>query len=617
MIIKINPNLDTYVTNLKVDNNDGSLSNLGKASTLDLFKIKSKSAKVKARALLKLSDLPSNSNTFTIRESTNNNEDAGTTFEFISGENSGGGLNGNNVKIGLGATPYNMTELIDNIISVVNSYDTANFKITASKLNIDTVLFTQDNKGASGEKNNSKSGSNISITNFTLFEHSVILLNFPIASFKSQNVNTLNKSTFATSSNFKASIVLKDVGKSNTKPKDFKVNIKPLVHNFIEGIGSDTLYFSDTGETNFVNIDTKNSLAWENQDIVSSGDTFSTTNYTSTDFEFKTGDEDLVFDITSFIHDELSGTPRGNFVISIDNDNLFDSYTYFVKRFGSNQIRNKYNSPYLEIKIKDDDIQYFNNKSKKRYLDNEEVFYLKNIINNKLTGFLTSDTIKFKITFLDSSGNDLLNIAPTLAGENNKVYDYTGKEINGIKRFIIANNILSRTNSNFISSITKNGYVSIKLKYYYNEETTIKEETVKFYIPDTESEVSTNNIRVAINLQQQNLYANNTIEFLKVSFIDIEKQHNSVKVPVDIASQNMGDVYYEMYDIDTGEKLIEYKDAEKEYTKLYYNGDDYILNLYCSEQYKNRRVSFTFIFTDSFAGKQKHINDLNQVIRFK
>ena len=623
MIIKLKPDSDTYVTNLKVNTNDGSLSNLGQASTLDLFKIKSTNSKIKARAFLSinLSNMPSNGDKFILRQSTDLNTDQGTIFEF------------GNEQDKINIDP-DINIQIQNIINFINN---SNITITASKLDTNKILLTQNSSGVSGEKNNSiDTGIGLSINNFTLFEHSAILMSFPIKQFHNENVLNLVNSSFNISNidddstkNFKANIVLKDVGFSNTKPKNFTAEIKALQNKFIEGLGRDTLYFSDQDETNFINIDSKNNISWANQDIVSADDVYTTTNFSSSAFDIVKGDENLTFDITNFIYDEFLKINndntleiKENFVVCIPYDKLFNEFTYFVKRFGSNQIRNKYNSPLLEIKIKDDKIQYFNNKDKKRYLDSQEVFYLKNIVNNKLADFLTTvGDIKLKITYLNDNA-EVINLTKNAE----IVYDYVGKEIKGIKKFIISNSEISRTtnDSQFISDINSNRYVEIKFKYFYDKgdeddltEIIIKEETVKFYIPDTESEISTNNIRASINLQQQNLHANNTIEFLKVSFIDIERQYDSVKIPFNLASENMGDVYYEMYDVDNGEKLIEFIEEDKEYTKLYYNGDDYILNLFCSELYKNRRVGFTFIFNDSFAGKQKHINDLNQIIRFK
>ena len=125
------------------------------------------------------------------------------------------------------------------------------------------------------------------------------------------------------------------------------------------------------------------------------------------------------------------------------------------------------------------------------------------------------------------------------------------------------------------------------------------------------------NIRCSINLQQKNLVAKNNLEFIKISFIDIDKQYDTVKIPLALTTENLGDVFYSMHDIDTGEEIIEFIEEDKEYTSLIYNGDSYILNLYCSEQYKNKRVSFIFYYDDINSGTRRVIEDKDLIVRFK
>ena len=66
MIISATARKDTYVTNLNLGLNDASASNVGKASTLDMFKIAGESTKVKSRCKLQILQLPSNGDTFRI-----------------------------------------------------------------------------------------------------------------------------------------------------------------------------------------------------------------------------------------------------------------------------------------------------------------------------------------------------------------------------------------------------------------------------------------------------------------------------------------------------------------------------------------------------------------------
>ena len=605
MIIKLLATKDTYVTNIKTKFNDGSLSNVGQASTIDIFKVVSSHKDVKPQALMTFSSNPDVNSTFKLIDSSNTEK----TYKFISEAS-----NGNNIQIGA-----QVINTIDNIISVVNDVGN-NLKITAHKASNSSIIFEQDVSGTSGKTSTLITNHNnkYSLSNFKQFEHSCGLISFPISLFKSNNVESYASSVFSNTSNFKAKIKLSDVGLSNVKPRDMSIDLNILKNNFDEGLGKDILHFSDKGTANFSVINSKENLLWSNKDSVLYDDFIVNSDFDTDTFLLEEGSEDISFNVTGHLKYTLSQTTqKESFVISVNKSSLFDDYTYFVKRLGSSQIRSKLKKPTLEIRIKDSLVGYYNNKNKKRYLNNEETFYLKNIVDNKLTDFLASDAVKLKIQFLNESNTDVLNIPAIVADNSHKVYDYTGKEVKGIKKFVIQNNLLTRTNSNFLESITKNSYVNIKLKYYYNEENIIKEETIKFYIPDTFSSVSSSNIRAAINIQQQNLVAKNNLEFIKVSFIDIDKQHDTVKIPLALTTENLGDVDYSVYDVDTGKDIISFVEDEKEFTQLVYNGDDYILNMYCSEQYKNRRVNFIFYYDDIHSGARRIIENKNIVVRFK
>ena len=735
MIITLNATKDTYVTDIKTKHNDGSVSNVGQAATVDLFKIKSTSSTTKARALLKLAEGSlTDGDTFQLEDAAGQS----VTFEFDVSNNE---VAAGKIEINDDAGSY-----IDHIVSQINAQ--ANLNITAYKLNSTQILLEQDTAGKTGIKQttvNVNTAAALTITNFVLFEHSVGLLGLPIKTLNSTHVDTFANSVFNDTAKFKANIVLSDVGVSNTRAKDFTLTLQALNNLFDEGLGSDTIHFSDEDIANFTSISTTSN--WTVPNFITETDfNVSLNSFSSDTFNIVKGDEDLRFNITPFIKGALgeATVTDHDFAIYFSLDNMFDDYSYFVKRLGSNRLKNKLKVPRLEIKIKDDELEFFQSTNKKRYLNNAETFYLKNLVDNNLQSFPAGFTPKLKLEFLgnvrdserieflrnpvtgdkftitdgtatsisvrftyaDNSGitseggtnyyiglfdlsqgnitlseavtkiatqllkkvtdNTLSNLSFSASGnfltitnsslsesnifttvtdanttmiikrtssnKNILTYNstgtdntnYTGKSITGIKKFTVGNTVLSRFNSNstFQTNLTTNGYVTVKLTYYYDDDNStdefvIKTEDVKFYNAASSNLIFGENLRSVINLQQEKLYANNTIDFLKITFIDINKQYDSVKVPVDLVSENIGNVYYEMYDIDTNEKIIEYIESEKEYTKLYYNGDYYIMNLFSSEFYKNRRVNFKFYYTDAATGFTKQIQNNNLNIRFE
>ena len=392
MIIIQTASKDTFVTDMSTQNNKGVDANFGQASTLDLFKIVGENKNVKSRAMLTLGTTVAG-DTFTLTDY------EGTSVEFTP-------------EAGI---------TIDDLINDINAAD--NLKITAYKLDSDKILLQQNASGAAGDTipvvlQAAQDAGRITITPFRRFEHSAALLTFDLKSIVDEHINTLDDSIFSTpapAADFKAFLKLKDVGVASTSPKDFKLRLRVLSNDFNEGIGRDVLHFSDLGDANFKTISslTSPTVTWTNEGIVSVGDVF-TTSSLDTEVEVKTG-EDIVFDITNHVYafmgdDSLSQT----FVIDIAHENLFDEFTYFVKRFGSRNLSNKFNRPKVEIKVKDEKFENVSYSTKKRFLNNDETFYLTNLVNKKLQDFpeTTKLVLNYEDDTISSTSLRLLRVPP-------------------------------------------------------------------------------------------------------------------------------------------------------------------------------------------------------------
>ncbi len=627
MIIIQNPEKDTYVTDIQTISNNAINSNVGQSSTIDLFKIVGENKKTFSRALLTINDSIINGNTFTLKDSLGNN----ITFIIRTLEVTVDGsveINGQDKKVKIGLSGTNtIAEKRDRFISAINSVNNFNnglsFDVIAYKLDNNKILLKQNKPGSSGDTvpivpSNENS---ISITNFVRFEHSAALLNFKISDLKATHLPDVSKrdnSVFRDSKKFKAVLRLIDVGKSSTRPKDFKLKLNVLNNEFKEGLGKDVIHFSDLDDANFITLDSKNNINWANQGIVSSDDFYAS--FSFDEFEFKSGKEDLEIDITNYVHEFFKGTAgadKENFVIHFPTDYLFDNNTYFVKRFGSRNLKNKKFIPQLILKIDDSQIENIIT-DKKRYLDNLENFYLLNVKANKPSSFISGTTVKLKFEFIGDNNDNIFSGVSPITG--NSIYNYKGEEIAGIKKFLIPDNLLSQiqTDSVFLKQLDDLGYVNIKTEYYYdtNPSSQIKKVTEKFYPAETEqSEISfnTRNIRVSIDLLQKQLLANNSIIPLNISFIDINKQYKSVNTRTELFSEDLGNINYEIYDVDSGDKIVKEDDV---YTQMSFNGRDYVLNLFCSENFKNKRINFTFKYTDPLTGLHRKVKNDNTILRF-
>ena len=473
---------DTFVTDMSTQFNKGIDANFGQASTLDLFKIVGENKNVKSRAMITINDTIVNGNTFTLKDSLGNS----ITFIIRTLEVTVDGsveIDGENKKVKIGLSGANtVTEKRDRFISAINNVNSFNngltFDITAYKLDNNKILLQQNKFGISGDTvpvlpNNENS---ISITNFIRFEHSAILLTYDFQKIYDDHVEDLDKSSFSTSdpaADFKAYIRLTDVGVDSSSPRNFKLRIRPLANDFNEGLGRDIIQFSDIGDANFKTINSlvTPSIKWSTEGMVTIDDIDVSTSFEQ-EVSFTKGNEDAVFDITDHVYQFLTSARDNNnignktqtFVIDFALENIFDSYTYFVKRLGSRNLSNKYKRPKLEIKIKDKKLESVNYDTKKRFLDNEEVFYLTNLINKKLVNF-SSDSQIMKLEYLGNvrETESIRFLRNPLSDTAFKITDSRGQSVNIRISYSNDNDITLEGGNNFYIGLFSLGQGNITL----------------------------------------------------------------------------------------------------------------------------------------------------------
>lgn len=638
MIITELAKKDTYVTNLHLGVTDATYSNVGKASTLDLFKIVKENKKIKARAIFKITDSSIdlvNLKTFTLIDNVNN------AIEFVidsSSSHSDGRVNGDGkVIIGIDSTSAGSDQLqkvIDSINNVNIMDQTENggtnqlqssltLNITAKKLDSTRILLEQNSPGELGERDvSTASDSNFTITNFIRIQHSAILINFDLDSLTETFVSDLDNSVFNNMSNYKVYLKLFDVGEASTRPKDYNLKLSVLKDSidFEEGIGSDLYNFSDAGFANFSKIDATNN--WTNISSVSQDDC--APNYylfkNQKDL-FTRGNEDIVFDITSYFDDYLNGIVQSSsFIVSFDLDSLFDEYTYFVKRLGSVHLNNRANHPRVEVHIDENKIQNIESQTKTRYFDNEEIFYLFNKVS-KLENFNVDYDVKVKLEYKNEDGTNLLdngNDSHIITGINLK--DFTGAPKAGIKKFTIPSTLISRFNSNIQSQIIASDSLKVKFTYYYDNNNVtidIKSEIITFEKSEILSSIENFRLlRPAIKILSNSLDADDSVVKIVVDFFDLKREYKAVNIPVSLSSENLGKIYYSVYDIDTGETIVKKNEAGINASEMLYDGNSYIMNFFASKIYKNRRINFKFYYNDEVNLLENVIYDKSFALRF-
>lgn len=679
MIITIPAEKDTYITNIKGSHYDASLSNVGHAATLDLFKLHNENKNSYSWALFEFEGLLSDSSIFTLEDANGErvsffiDEDVVSNVDGIGGLQFGTAENtksinaenfvagqvykitasGNTIFTDIGASDNNVnttftatgsgagtgTAIIENAViigingasqsdyplifkNVINSvelYDNSlSLRITAYNNSSNQLLLKQDKSGKSGDtlialppnmiSKVTETLDDITYGKFARIDFSAVIIKFNLQDFKTRYMSNTNFNNSAFN-NLSAEIILKDVTAGHTKPKSYDLDIYSLNKSFEEGTGKDTIYFSDSNIlSNFISLDKDNN--WKIPEFISEIDDISQTSISSQ--SIIKGDEDLTFDVTSYIKSALSDAVINNaevvdkgFLVKFPEEVMFDKKSYFVKRTGSRHLINKSLVPVLQIKFPEHE-NYIPKKTfvTVRYLNNNESFYLYNILNGNLAQFVLPDNnidhpteLKFKIVSKDKIDTFVNNI-PAL-----DVVNYKGNIVQGIKSASITNTQLSRFDNTTLDSgkTIKDYIVNKKLEclivWYTIENQDVNivlEEELTFNIASSVKDNTFKNLLSKVKVENFDLNADGNIVECSVFFIDTRASHEPVKLPFDLPSVNIGEIQYQIINNDTGKIILDFQ----ENTKAIYDGEKYIFNVCFPEIYKNFNIKFNFKIID-------------------
>lgn len=605
MIIILEPQKDTYVTNIKTLNNDSSNANVGKAATIDLFKLYNENKNSNSWAIFEFNNPIENGQKLKLIDSELNEK----TFEF----NEEGAADPENIEIS-GSNGSNEAELISNAVNLLEDLSINAYNSLDNKL-----VLKQEKSGDSGDTNITLPNNMVHIGDsskkeFSRIDYSFGLLKFNLKGFKDKwiTLNQQNNLQGAFSS-LKAEVILRDITSGISKPKDYDLEIYKLEKDFDEGIGKDTIYFSDTGFANFVKLN--NNESWEIQEIVSNSDAV---NINVPAVSVKKGDEDIIFDISDYIIEELEKieVEDKGLLIKFSDLYLYNNRSYFAKRFGSRHLLNKKLSPELRIKI--DDSSYHipvNSFNKQRFLNNQEIFYLFNRANGNFLDLTSPDenaTLNFKITSKDST----IEIASVEASQQD-IVNFKGEILSGVKNASIN---IDRYSENALGLVS-NGKLEANYVWYWtwqeNEEVltrSILEKRVDFIVSETQNSFDFENLISTVKIDENFIAGDNSVSSMKVYFTDTKKEYDAVKVPFQLPSENLGDVYYSVIDKNTNNVLIDY-DMDFNSTKMFFDGEKYIFDFFTPEKYKNFVINFKFMYKDTVTNTKKFIYNEKYSVR--
>jgi hypothetical protein len=196
---------------------------------------------------------------------------------------------------------------------------------------------------------------------------------------------------------FKCFISLKDVYGGQPTPNNFTVDVFPMSSSFTEGFGKDTAYYLDEDKCNFLSSSVDSPWYGKGCSVAcfstGSGD-YITSSISIIDTKasqyFKTGEEDLLVDVTKIISATLTNElPDEGFRISYNSSIEQDSHTYFVKRFASRHAYDESKHPKLLVKF-DDSIS---DDTSDLYLDTNSTIFLYNYTHGQLSNLISGSSV--------------------------------------------------------------------------------------------------------------------------------------------------------------------------------------------------------------------------------
>ncbi len=631
---------DTYITNKKLKEADGKNANFGKAATLDLYKTYNENVEINSNCLFRLNNIPIQNEIIEFENTFNQT----IQIKIDRNVNSDDVINGtkiNNQYI-IGIADLNLiSDIVSHIKNVLDNIELGiNIYIHALT---GLISFEQQTKGIVGDKNltlqeNSKFEL---LRDFSRVEESILLLKANLPADNEYFSYSVVKN------NVKVYLELHDITTSLSKPRDYTVEALPLTKEFNEGLGRDVYALTDIDTANWIycnyNGNTNEKIEWETAGQIgliegTDPDNCDLLTYID-DYNFKTdqkcqsyiaeGDENIIIDISPIYEKFWNNVmPDKGVAVKFINEILWDNETYFAKRLGTKNLRNRHLRSCLKILI--DDESYNIPISQSFYFNDNVKIFLYNKKGNKLRNIqkLQNGQIVDISTGVDNDGSgDIRLKVESIARDinNDPLLSQAGWNVKQAKD-IRGNNIVGtyytdQFNINTFLNTDLNVYMIennidsmdfIFTWYWADNETIIYQDTKTFYNDTLTTQNSFKRLRASVKLYSPDLGMMDEIHKVAVTFFDLDGQYDYIKVKRALQGLDVGDVFYEVVDYDTNEVLIPSTD-ELNATKCIKEKDYYWFPFFNSAVFYGRRIQFIFKL------KQQEQNNLvvnaNEVFR--
>lgn len=360
---------------------------------------------------------------------------------------------------------------------------------------------------------------------------------------------------------FKCHLSLKDVYGGQTTPSDFTVSVFPLSASFDEGFGKDTAYYGDRDICNFISA-SKNS-AWFISGCGLACSSNTTGDYITSSISipnidlkqtFKTGEEDLLIDVTQIVSATLTGElPDSGLRLSFSSSLESDTHTYFVKRFGSRHSFDETKRPALLVRF-DDSIE---DDTANLTLDVSSSLFFYNYTYGQPSNLLSSSQS------VTGSNCLLLELRTQVSGVGNYSLFFTGSQhtfgINPVIGIYSASVYIPSNNVNVKTNLLQSG--SVKFTPIWSS----LDKTIAYFTGSAIKAHPTKTVTKVLNPQLYTVSVTGmsseyTLEqdvFLRAYFFDRnDPEIISKKLPVVLPGSIFRNCYYAIRDVQTNEYVV-------------------------------------------------------------
>ncbi len=315
---------------------------------------------------------------------------------------------------------------------------------------------------------------------------------------------------------------------------------------------------------------------------------------------FKIGDEDLEIDVTEVVSGTITNQISDNgFCIAYSGSFEKDNYSYFVKRFGSNQSLREDLRPHLSLRF-DDSIQ---DNHRNFTFDRTGSIYLNNYYQGTLSNLLSGASATPIV------GHNCLKIKIE-SGSYQKIITASQYSVGGVFQtgvysasFAVSSfgstmfNYLKKVNSASFDAVWSPGTDAFsdrldgKSSFAYLSSSLVINRTVRTSFNGSQK-------RILVTLKNlKNSYNRESVTKIRVFAEDRDREIVFKKTPFETESQVFNLMYYRIVDAQTGEIIIPF-DTEKNSTKLSTDSEGMYFKLYMDGLLVGRSYRIEFLIKD-------------------